>query len=432
MVTHIALVTMTTPLQDTCEDDSEDGDDGTWVTFHSYLEILTSENTEAKCNAVAAADKSGNKVSWMSLRIVAIYPGFPNSFTSFSQSDEPNDKKCVVQAPEIDCQAAPWSRVNHLGNSPDAAGNALSIRFSLPLLPQVYLAAHGDDKRCVMRLRYNISTDDYDPYQTDSNSNQDITEGIVSPIEQNPLVDVGASARPLRLAINTNQYGRTFQDRTHVYRLLPRTAAMAGKVIHNLNVRGKRGNIVQTFPAVEYDFIPNRATIPNTDLVHIQWTGSNSHNNNPNGGDGQTGDAGEGTGGTDRSNFLEMQGEIENYPAPYENTTFWSKVESVTEPAATAKDIAIGFWSSGYYCGEEKHDGVCATGRVFEGDNSLNNQLNNAPASYFGHVLKFKESVTVPYMCSRNNNFSNRSQKGILWVVTPAQAAAAKKRRRRY
>ena len=46
-----------------------------------------------------------------------------------------------------------------------------------------------------------------------------------------------------------------------------------------------------------------------------------------------------------------LQGEIENYPAPYENTTFWSKVESVTQPDATAKDIAIGFWSSGYYCG---------------------------------------------------------------------------------
>ena len=33
------------------------------------------------------------------------------------------------------------------------------------------------------------------------------------------------------------------------------------------------------------------------DLVHIQWTGSNTHNNQPNGGDGQTGDAGEGQGG---------------------------------------------------------------------------------------------------------------------------------------
>ena len=55
--------------------------------------------------------------------------------------------------------------------------------------------------------------------------------------------------------------------------------------------------------------------------------------------------------GTDRSNFLESQGEIENYPAPFENTTFWDTVKSVTQPSATAKDIAAGFFSSGYYCG---------------------------------------------------------------------------------
>ena len=40
-------------------------------------------------------------------------------------------------------------------------------------------------------------------------------------------------------------------------------------------------------------------------MLHIQWTGSNTHNNGDPGGDGQTGDAGQGTEGTDRHNFVQ-------------------------------------------------------------------------------------------------------------------------------
>ena len=98
-------------------------------------------------------------------------------------------------------------------------------------------------------------------------------DGTTSPVEQNPAVDIGALNVPMRLAINTAQYGRIFQDRSHMFWIEPRPAAIANEQIMNLQVRGKRGNIVQTYPAVEYDFFPTNLNITSEDLVHFQWTG---------------------------------------------------------------------------------------------------------------------------------------------------------------
>lgn len=69
--------------------------------------------------------------------------------------------------------------------------------------------------------------------------------GVSSPVQQNPYVNIGADITALRLAINTAQFGRVFQDRSHTFIMKPRPAAAQTQTIHNINVRGKRGNIVQ-------------------------------------------------------------------------------------------------------------------------------------------------------------------------------------------
>lgn len=105
--------------------------------------------------------------------------------------------------------------------------------------------------------------------------------GNIIPVTQNPYIDILSNTNgALKLAINTAQFGRTFQDRSHVFILRPRPATFRDTQVNtnsinifNLNVRGKRGNIVQVYPAVEYDFMPNDLTITSQDAIHIQWTG---------------------------------------------------------------------------------------------------------------------------------------------------------------
>ena len=65
-------------------------------------------------------------------------------------------------------------------------------------------------------------------------------------------------------------YVCTYTCRSHTFAIRERPDDLQGETIYNLNVRGKRGNIVQVYPGVEYDFVPNRLTIAVDDYLHIQ------------------------------------------------------------------------------------------------------------------------------------------------------------------
>jgi plastocyanin len=326
--------------------------------------------------------------------------------------------------PAPECKQADWSRDNHLGNQ---RNNAIPMNYTWTIPSFKTFTGTGNFKtygpqndmlKCQIRLRYNITTDDYDPWNTDASRNHNKAAGIVSPVTNNPTVDIEADLQGLRLAINTAQYGRTFQDRSHVFYIKKRPAAdaaFASANIYNLQVRGKRGNIVQVYPAVEYDFIPNRLHAKVGDFVHIQWTGSNTHNNGGNGGDGQTGDDGQGRTGTDRSNFVLTLDESVNFPLPLDkySDNFWVKSQcyTATSGALTAIDdtnCAVIMATSGQY---RTADDAAADAANFDG------KLNNAPASLVGGIfVQLNAKGTWSYMSSRNNNFSNRSQKGVIYV----------------
>jgi hypothetical protein len=324
--------------------------------------------------------------------------------------------KFGIAAPE--CLEAGWSRDNHLGNTRE--GDYQNYTWTVPSWTELTntnkFAAEGQYVSCNIRIRYNITTADYDPWNTFSTSNNE-----PSVISQNPTLDLGADRQGLQLALNTAQTGRTFQDRTHMITIKKRPTALNNKVIKNLNTIGKRGNIVQTFPSVEYYFMPRNLVVTTEEYVHIQWTGSNTHNNGNPGGDGQTGDDGQGQGGTDRNNFVLTRSEGENFPVALDKADehMWKYTTCyIPQPDGTLDtlskdgaanfsiDCALIFATSGQIR------------TIAEATAAINAQLNDAPASLIGGVLiKVSKPGRYTFMSSRNNNFTNRSQKGVLTVV---------------
>ena len=117
---------------------------GQWIEFYNYLEKAKNYQDQISCESKTT---------------VKLVYKWAIPYDSLNV----NVKECLVLAPAPTCQQASWSRSNHLGNTRD--GEASSYEWSLPYFPSKQL------QKCIFRIRYNITTDDYEPFTTDSTFN---------------------------------------------------------------------------------------------------------------------------------------------------------------------------------------------------------------------------------------------------------------------
>lgn len=210
------------------------------------------------------------------------------------------------------CAATQYSRANQLGNArgdsviseneAQATGivadqvnqgvNANRFLWTIPSIPDTVIAEADYFDRgmeaaylhCTLRMRYNISSADFQQWPIEANdpgaepmvdhrNNSRTQDDPNTPLLQDPYVFIGPGDSEskgdqfVKLKVNTNQYGRTFQDRSYSFSIKPlptessaasnrfdtpaidmdsiNSAITAGGRIYNVNVRGKRGNIVQ-------------------------------------------------------------------------------------------------------------------------------------------------------------------------------------------
>jgi len=412
------------------------------ATDAEYVEACKANEFKDSC---FCAVKRGETVQWVESRFARKWAG------NNAQTQE------VLAAP--DCIQTQFSRINQLGNSASDDGSLQPEAKSDGSIPQgtnanryIWKVPNTPHKACVLRLRYNISTADYVAWKPDGSIEDDVVTAkdngkTKSPVKQDPYVsikglkaadadDTNTPEEFLSLALNTNQYGRTFQDRSYVFEIRKRpTDIPASEKIINLNVRGKRGNIVQTYPAVEYDFVPNDIQAKLGDHIHMQWTGSDYNPrrgcNNGEGGppDPNTAAAAKQNSRADRSNIVEMASTTMNLPRDLSGKSTIST--GLFPDLATARKFA-------YLEQSEKlkaRSARCLTQAELNNIQNKNQRenhplncakLNAADTPYFNQKpVKMTKKGKYKYFSTRNNNFSNRDQTGKICVgLSKAECAA--------
>lgn len=282
------------------------------------------------------------------------------------------------------CIDAPSSIINRLGIGINSTSHT-HFHWRLPSVPR---------NNCVLRLRYNISTSETPWEFTNLDNNK---------LSNNPVMNTSQGV-PVRLAINTAQYGRTFEDRTYTFNIIPRPQDLQSETIHNVNVQGKRGNIAQVRNCIEYDFVPNKLLIHQNEYVHFQFIGSDF---NPPGNDG------EGRAGTDRNNVVLIESYKSN--VPFANLTEES-VQLFTD------DVMMLLATLGQDINNQSqcfnYTELTRLNRRNDQQSLRNCALLNRAEPYFNlSPRKPFRNGTMKAMNSRNNNFSNRGQKLNITVL---------------
>ena len=116
-----------------------DKNGGTWTAMYNYLEKAPQYTDQNSCEA-------NPNHKW----------DIPFDSTNINQPE------CLVLLEAPVCGPASWSRQNHLGNTRD--GKPTTYQWRLPNFPSKRV------QRCTFRIRYNISTSDFDE-KIDAKSN---------------------------------------------------------------------------------------------------------------------------------------------------------------------------------------------------------------------------------------------------------------------
>jgi len=325
--------------------------------------------------------------------------------------------------PAPDCRANTEHRDNHHGNIHDSH-HFDTYTWKVP--------ENIVSEQCVFRIRYNMTSSDYDWRNTDVENHIRDDPGCMcrnnygadmwshlgwdgakakargfrhrndATIKIFPGIDLG-----LAMAYNTDQLGRTFEDRTHIIKIRPLPSQVAEDLtladqaderiprIINLNVMGKIGNYVEVYPNAEYDFVPSIIDAKVGDYLHIQWAGSNTNNWNNDGSQTRPENPSETidiSRKKDRHNIIRIANMTSIYPM--EDKSGNGKISPIFGlPVGDAIKLAT--------------DGLNG------GDNRY---LENSAPSYDFGLVQLKEEGVFSFMSSHNNKFGVRTHKGQLRV----------------